>query len=86
MYTTDKEHNKEIRKSYGDGYLDGFNDGRKIGYDGIKAKLYKFNYESALKCLEHYMCPMCENRKSTDDTCDECTLKLSNYTYDRDWL
>lgn len=86
MYTTDKEHNKEIRKSYGDGYLDGFKDGRAVGTDGIKAKFTNFNFEKALKCLEFYMCPMCENRNSTDDICDECTAKPSNFSYDKNWL
>lgn len=86
MYTTNKEHNKEIRKTYGDGYLDGFNDGRKIGIDGIKSKMTTFNYQSTITCLEHYMCPMCENRKTKGDICDECTAKLSNFSYDKNWL
>lgn len=78
--------NKEIKKSYGDGYIDGFNDARKVGIEGIKAKMEMFNYGNAIKCVEHYLCPMCENRHSKDGICDDCALKASHYTYDENWL
>jgi len=87
MYTTDKEHNKEIRKSYGDGYLDGFNDGRKLELDSIKCRIEKCNYRNAVKCVEQYMCQMCKNRLSKDNVCLLCTIKEpSNYCYDENWI
>lgn len=38
--------------------------------------------------LKSMICPQCGGtvNRATDDICDECTAKLSNFSYDKNWL